>query len=529
MLHTPTATRGMVVAPHHLAAQAGVRVLRDGGNAIEAMVAAAATIAVVYPHMNSLGGDNFWLISDGQGPPIAIDACGAAATKADEAFYRRQGYEAIPSRGPLSANTVAGAVSGWLGALQWSTKWGGTLPLLRLFEDAEYYAREGFPVSQSQNANTHAKSKELGDLAGFVECFLRDGRAPATGSVFRQPALGRTLRQLGESGLDDFYRGELARVLAAELTSAGSPITTRDLEHHHPREVRPLAISLSNGTVYNLPPPTQGLASLIILGLFERQECQTAEGFEHLHGLVEATKCAFQVRDAHITDPTYMEVNPENFLSRGWLDHTADTISPNKAAPWGTVESKGDTVWLGTIESRGRAVSFIQSIYWEFGSGVLLPETGVLWQNRGTSFDLSSSAQNHLVPGRKPFHTIQAPLAFLNDGRLMVYGAMGGEGQPQTQSAVFTRYVTFDEGLQPAVTAPRWLLGRTWGHETTNLRIENRFRSETIDELRAAGHEVELVEEFDEVMGHAGALVRHPDGLIEGAADPRSDGLVAAF
>ena len=529
MLHTPMATRGMVVAPHHLAAQAGIRVLRDGGNAIEAMVAAAATITVVYPHMNSLGGDNFWLISDGQRPPIAIDACGAAATKADAAFYRRQGYQAIPSRGSLAANTAAGAVSGWMAALRWSTEWGGALPLPRLLEDAEYYAREGFPVSQSQNANTQAKCEELGDFEGFVECFLRDGRAPAIGSVFRQPALGRTLRRLGESGLDDFYRGKLARVLGAELSRAGSPITIHDFERHQPQEVSPLAISLSKGTVYNLPPPTQGLASLIILGLFERLGCETAEGFEYLHGLVEATKCAFRVRDAHITDPAYMEVDPENFLSRGWLDHTAAAISPTQAAPWGVVEHKGDTVWLGAIDGRGRAVSFIQSIYWEFGSGVLLPETGVLWQNRGTSFDLSPGARNHLVPGRKPFHTIQPPLAQLNDGRLMVYGAMGGEGQPQTQSAIFTRYVTFDQGLQPAVTAPRWLLGRTWGSETTSLRIEDRNDSETIDALRAAGHAVELVGEFDEVMGHAGALVRHPDGLIEGAADPRSDGLVAAF
>jgi gamma-glutamyltranspeptidase/glutathione hydrolase len=189
----------------------------------------------------------------------------------------------------------------------------------------------------------------------------------------------------------------------------------------------------------------------------------------------------------------------------------------------------GDTVWLGAIDQAGRAVSFIQSIYCEFGSCVVLPETGITWQNRGTSFKLAEGAHNQLIPGRKPFHTIQPALAQLADGRLMVYGTMGGEGQPQTQAMIFTRHVTFKHELQAAVTAPRWLLGRTWGAPKANLRLENRFALEVVDALVAAGHDVELVGAFDEVMGHAGALVRHGGGLIEGAADPRGDGVVAAF
>ena len=186
-------------------------------------------------------------------------------------------------------------------------------------------------------------------------------------------------------------------------------------------------------------------------------------------------------------------------------------------------------MWLGAIDGRGRAVSFIQSIYWEFGSGLVLPETGITWQNRGTSFNLNAGAHNGLMPGRRPFHTIQPALARLADGRVMAYGTMGGEGQPQTQAMIFTRHVLYGQDPQAAVTAPRWLLGRTWGAETTNLRIENRFDPVVIQALEAAGHDVEVVGPFEEFMGHAGAVIHHPSGLIEGAADPRSDGAAAGF
>jgi gamma-glutamyltranspeptidase/glutathione hydrolase len=519
----------MVVAPHHLAAQAGLGVLREGGNAIEAMVAAASTIAVVYPHMNALGGDNFWLIDAGDGAPIGIDACGAAAAKAEPALYRDRGFDLIPSRGPLAANTVAGAVSGWEAALEMSARWGGRLPLTRLLEDAASYAREGVPVTQSQHANTAAKRAELKDVPGFVETFLEDGAVPAVGALFKQPALAATLERLGAVGLDDFYRGEVARALAAELERAGSPVGLADLEGHEARETAPLQVALRAGTVYNLPPPTQGLASLILLGVFERLGCREAEGFDYVHGLVEASKRAFRVRDAHITDPAYMTRQPRDFLTENALDEMAADIDPKRAAPWGTEPKPGDTVWLGTIDGAGRAVGFIQSLYWEFGSGLVLRDTGVLWQNRGTSFSLEAGALNRLLPRRKPFHTIQPALARLNDGRVMVYGTMGGEGQPQTQAAIYTRHVVYGRELQAAVSAPRWLLGRTWGEATASLRIENRFSPEVVKALADAGHDIELADPFDEIMGHAGALIRHSSGVIEGAADPRGDGVVAGF
>jgi len=401
--------------------------------------------------------------------------------------------------------------------------------LPRLLEDAEYYARTGFPVTASQHLNTAGKLAELKDVPGFAETYLVNGKAPETGTPFKNPAFARTLERLGQDGLDDFYRGGLARDIAADLESAGSPVTADDLARHKALVVPPLEVKLALGAVYNMPPPTQGLASLILLGVFERLGVSEAEGFEFIHGLVEATKCAFRVRDAHVTDPEYMDAKPGDFLSDEVLDRMAASVDGSKAAPWPEAEPGGDTVWLSAIDGEGRAVSFIQSFYWEFGSGVVLPQTGVTWQNRGTSFNLNDGAHNCLMPARRPFHTIQPALARLADGRVMAYGTMGGEGQPQTQAMIYARHVLYGQDLQEAVTAPRWLLGRTWGAETTNLRIENRFDAAVLEALKAASHDVEIVGPFEEFMGHAGALVHHPSELIEGAADPRSDGIVAGF
>lgn len=529
MLQTPRSTRGMVVAPHHLAAEAGLRVLREGGNAVEAMIAALATVAVVYPHMNGLGGDNFWLIRAGHGPPVGIDACGGAWSGADAEFYLASGLDSIPNRGPLAAVTVAGAVSGWQAAVELASEMGGRMPLARLFEDAIFYARDGCPVTRSQHANTAAKRDELEPVPGFAPHYLPGGVVPDIGTLFRQPALAATLERLAAAGLDDFYRGELAHAIAADLEAVGSPIRASDLAAQRAVRVRPLSLHAFGATIYNLPPPTQGLAALIILGLFERLRCREAEGFDFVHGLVEATKRAFRVRDAHVTDPAYMDADCEDFLAADFLDATAADIDPRAALPWAGDHTTGDTVWLGAIDGEGRAVSCIQSLYWEFGSGVVLPETGITWQNRGTIFELTPGARNALTPRRKPLHTIQPPLAVFDDGRVMVYGTMGGDGQPQTQAAIFTRYAGFGQELQQAVTAPRWLLGRTWGEHKMSLRMESRFAGEVMTALARAGHDLEAVDAFDEITGHAGAIVRNPTGVLEGAVDPRGDGLVAAF
>ena len=529
--HTARSTRAMAVAPHHLASQTALAVMRSGGNAIEAMIAAAATIATVYPHMNGIGGDSFWLIVPPGGAPIAIDACGPAALGATIAAYHARGMNAIPVRGPLAANTVAGTIGGWQCALELAGEMGGRLPLSRLLEDAIGYARDGVAVTQSQHNATANKLAELREQPGFCQQFLIDGAVPQAGQRFMQPRLAATLQSLADDGLDSYYRGPLARQIAADLAAVGSLVDGADLAAYRAQRVTPLHLSHSAGELFNMTPPTQGVVSLAILGLLDRVGLAdvAADSADHVHLVVEATKRAFRLRDQFVTDPLHMTVAPQSLLEAERLDALAADISLAQAAPWGEGKGPGDTIWMGVIDESGLAVSFIQSIYHEFGSGVVLPRTGINWQNRGASFSLDPHKLLALKPGKKPFHTLNPAAARLKDGRVMVYGTMGGDGQPQTQAAVFTRHVVFGQNLQTAVSAPRWLLGRTWGQTSDTLKLEQRFPQALIDELAARGHDVEVLLPFDETMGHAGAIVRHADGVLEGASDPRSDGAVAAW
>jgi oxamate amidohydrolase len=267
----------------------------------------------------------------------------------------------------------------------------------------------------------------------------------------------------------------------------------------------------------------------MILGLFDRLGVTEADGFDHVHGLVEATKLAFADRDRHLGDPAHMRIDPHALLQPDYLDALAARILPDTARPWGAGPDAGDTVWLGAIDGEGRATSYIQSIFFEFGSGVVLPQTGIVWQNRGSSFSLEPGGPRAIAPRRLPFHTLNPAMARLDDGRFMTYGTMGGDGQPQTQAAIFSRYAMFGCDLQEAISAPRWLLGRRWADEGLSLKLESRFDPGLIDALRSAGHDVEVVAAFSDLMGHAGALVRHGDGLLEGASDPRSDGAAAGW
>jgi len=526
--------RGIAVAPHALASQSALAVLRDGGNAVEAMVAAAATIAVVYPHMNGIGGDSFWLVSlpkaDGDSEVIAIDACGASARGLGLEDYA--GLPAIPFRGGTAAITVAGTLSGWEAAQSLSReRLGGRLPLTRLLADAIDYARHGTPVTASQHHNTAGKRAGLESVSGFAETFLPGGEVPAIGSLFKHPRMAATLEHLASAGLDDFYRGELAGSIAYDLKAAGSPLVPDDLLQHRAQLRTPLMLEHSRGRVYNMPPPTQGLVSLMILGLMDRLGIERFDhlGADYVHAAVESVKQAFAVRDRHIGDPAHMTVDPSSFLMPDALDTMAARIDMHQAADWGAGRGPADTVWLGVIDGEGRAVSMIQSIYHEFGSGVVLRESGVNWQNRGASFSLQPGHINVLAPRKKPFHTLNPALALLADGRTMVYGNMGGDGQPQSQSAVFTRSVVLGLNPQAAINAPRWLLGRTWGQSSDSLKLESRFPAATVEALRERGHEVEVLGEYDETFGHAGCLFRHPDGSLEGGFDVRSDGGVAAF
>ena len=274
----------------------------------------------------------------------------------------------------------------------------------------------------------------------------------------------------------------------------------------------------------------------MILAIFDRlrqRHAITEEGsYAHLHALVEATKQAFKVRNRHVADPATMDargLTPASFLSDAFIDGCAQAVDMRRALPWPEPTIHGDTVWMGAADAQGRMVSTIQSVYWEFGSGVVLSDTGICWQNRGSSFSLDPRSHLALSPYKKPFHTLNPAHARFDDGRLMVYGNMGGDGQPQSQSAVFSRYAMYGQPLQAAVSAPRWLLGKTWGQETTTLKFEDRFDPAVMQALRGAGHDVEMLDGYSDTMGHAGAIVRLANGLYLGAADPRSDGVVAGF
>jgi len=522
-LHSAGHHGGIVAAPHYAAAEAGRDILGEGANALEAMIAMAAAIAAVYPHMNHLGGDGFWLFRHGSGRVRVIDAAGFAGERARRELYRDD--EVIPPRGPLAALTVPGAVGGWALAHEASRAFGGKLPLDALFAPAIRQAREGYVVTRSQARLTSEKLAGLNDMPGFAATFLSESKAPAEGAVLRQAALADTIDHLAHAGLDDFYRGDIGREMAADLERIGSPITRGDLERYRARLRDPLELKLASATLYNTPPPTQGLASLIILGLFERLGVARPEGFDHIHGLVEATKRAFRIRDRYVTDEDRLPHPPDRYLVPAFLDAEALKIDRRKAAAWPLPWGEGGTVWMGAADRYGLVVSYVQSLYWEFGSGCVLPRTGVLMQNRGASFSLDPDALNALAPGRRPFHTLNPALAVLKDGRVIAYGSMGGDGQPQTQAAVFTRHVSFGQKLADAIDRPRWLLGRTWGSERTSLRLESRFDEGVIDRLQSAGHEIEVVPEpYSDLMGHAGAVVRHRNGTCEGAHDPRADG-----
>jgi oxamate amidohydrolase len=527
-LHTAGHRRGVVAAPHAAAVEAGRATLSEGGNAIEAMVAMAAVIAVVYPHMNQLGGDGFWLVREPSGRIRALMAAGVAGSRARPELYEEAGLDQIPARGPLAALTVPGAIGGWSLALEAAHARGGKLPLAEMLAHAIRHAREGFAISRSHAACAAAHG--LHGAPGFAETFLVDGKPPAQGTKLQQLALAATLAQLAHAGLDDFYRGDVGREIAGELERIGSPVTRADLERNRATVAEPLSVELRAGAVFNTPPPTQGLASLIILALFDRLRVREADSFDYVHGLVESTKRAFRLRDRYLTDPQRLPHPPQRYLEPAFLDAEARAIDRQRASPWSPSGGGGDTVWMGAADASGLVVSYIQSLYWEFGSGCVLRNTGVLMQNRGVSFSLAPGARNRLAPGQLPVHTLNPALAVLSDGRIMAYGTMGGDAQPQIQAALFTRHVGYQVPLAQALERPRCVLGQTWGSPHASVLVESRFDEGTIERLRAAGHDVEvLAQPFADSMGHAGAVLLHPNGTLEGAHDPRADGGAAGL
>ena len=508
-------------APHYAAAQVGQTILEHGGTAIEAMVAAAASIAVVYPHMNGLGGDGFWIISEPGKAPIGIDASGVAAKKADTAFYSN--FNEIPQRGSYAALTMAGAVSGWQAALNISHQWQPGLELGELLSPAIGQAKWGIEVTQSLQNASEKTYDELSKQPHF-EQFLSNGQSLTRGQNIKIPNLADTLETLVEHGLDDFYRGGLAKRMAKDLKAAGSPIRLKDFQQHKATLVDLLSVKTSIGTLYNLPAPTQGIASLLILALYDKLKDKVSSDIDFIHLLVECTKRAFLLRDKVVGDPLAHSIDLSQYLTDDHLIKMADDIDMASAMPWPVVTNTGDTVWMGACDDQGRMVSYIQSLYWEFGSGVVLPQSGIVWNNRGTAFDLVENSLRKLKPGSKPFHTLNPAYALLDNGQRMVYGTMGGDGQPQTQAAIMGRYAYQNQSLDDAIQEGRWLLGRTWGDANHNLRIEQDLSADVSLALAKRGHDVLTVGASNELMGHAGAIVLNANGQTEAATDKRSDG-----
>ncbi|KAA3620318.1 MAG: gamma-glutamyltransferase [Proteobacteria bacterium] len=507
-------------APSVEATHTGMALLERGATAIEAMVGAAATVAVSYPHMNSLGGDGFWVIVPAQGEPVGILAGGASGASVGPHCWA--GGQS--KRGVESILTVGGAVAGWAEALDWqAASCESRASLELLLGDAIALSRKGCRVSRSLAQNLVAKREELTGLPGFAELFLVDG-VPNPGDLLRNPDLATTLERLCANGLEDFYRGEVAARIARGFGEIGAILGAEDLASYRARRVVPLSLQLDRDVLYNLPAPTQGLASLLILGIYDRLRGQAKNSADHVHLLVEATKLAFTIRDEHIGDPDATTYDCPAALDSDRLDDLAADIDIGRATPWPSPGIHSDTVWMGASDSYGTMVSYIQSLYWEFGSGVVVPGTGLLWTNRGLCFDAAPGRPNSIGPGKVPRHTLNPAAAVLGDGRRMVYGTMGGEGQPQTQAALWWRYKVQGMTPQAAVDAPRWLLGRTWGEESNNLKIEQGLAQEAVSELLERGHDLVAVEDQNEMMGHAGMVVRHPSNRAEAGCDIRSDG-----
>jgi gamma-glutamyltranspeptidase/glutathione hydrolase len=528
MNETPVFSRAAVAAPHLSAAEAGRNILAEGGNAVEAMLAMASTIAVVYPHMTGIGGDGFWLVRSPDGQVHYIEACGYAGAQATIAHYRERELDRIPARGPLAALTVPGAVGGWLLAQDLAKALGGRMPLRILLESAIAQAGGGYGVSPCEARTLPKELAGLRDAPGFRQTFLVEDRQPTAGAIRRPVALADTLERLATAGLEDFYRGDVAREIAADLEKIGSPVTREDLRRYEAVTRKPLSLRLGNRVLYNSPPPTQGLASLLILGMFERLAVKGRDSFEHIHGLIEATKRALAIRDRVCTDYGHLRHDPRDLLSDAALAREAAAIDMRRAAALPIAPLDGDTVWMGAIDAKGTAVSYIQSIYWEYGSGCVLPHTGILMQNRGLAFSLHSGATNPLSPGRRPPHTLNPPLAVFDDGRILSYGSMGGDGQPQFQAQVFSR-IAFGQSLADAIDAPRFLFGKTWGAESSAVKLEGRFDPGLARALEAAGHAIEMSSEaYSDEFGHAGALMRE-NGAIAATHDPRSDGGAAGI
>lgn len=537
---TTRVQHGLVTSPHYIASSTGLDILRDGGSAVDAAIAVNASLCVVYPHMAGLGGDGFWLLADADTPVEGINASGPAAKAASESYYSELGYSEIPERGSGSALTVPGAVDGWRLAHE---KY-GKLPWKRLFKDSITHAREGVPISDNLSRWISLDANVLAEDSSAAETYLTEGSAPEAGSILRQCELADSLATIAQLGpREGFYDGPLAEAFCEGL-SEESPLTATDFREYHAEWVEPISIGYRGYTAHSFPPNTQGIAALQILGILNGFDVESwGDGTaDYYHNMAETVKVAFADRDAWITDPEAIDFPAEKLLSPSYLDKRRSLIesssSLSSTVEPGLVPSNmstqpqdpdGDTCYFSIVDDDGLAVSAIQSIYFDFGSGTIAGDTGIIPQNRGSFFSLDGDHINNLEPGKRTFHTLIPSLLTKNGAPRLVYGTMGGEGQPQTQAALVSRIVDFGYDVQSAIEAPRWLFGRTWGEKSKSLSLEGRVPDGVVTELQKRGQSISMTRDFDDTMGHAAAIRLYDDGTLEGGADPRGDGAAIGY
>ncbi|WP_321385769.1 gamma-glutamyltransferase family protein [Rhizobium sp.] len=509
---------GMMIAPHWQASEAGLAVLARGGNAIEAVIAAGAALSVLYPHFCGLGGDAVWMVSDADGKVSSLLGIGQAPQNID-------GIESIAVRGPGSMLTTACLVDSWGVLLDHSKDlWGGVESFANLLAPAIQLAEESFAVSPSQQFWFDLRAGERGSWPGFANLFVREG-------LQRQPQLAETLRSLAQNGPRDFYEGALARKIAKGLGDLGAPLTLDDLAATRARFAKPVSLTYRDLTLLAPPPPTQGLTTLGIMGVLGHHsmadEPYGSAGF--YHHLVEAVKQAFLDRQV-IADPDFSGLaEAALLLDPAHLRAKAQTINADQAFDWPHIYKQGDTSFLAAVDAQGRAACVLQSIYFDWGSGAVVGDTGILWQNRGAAFNLDPKSPNCLQASKRPFYTLNPGIALKNGRPHLVYGTQGADGQPQTLALLLSLLI--DHGLSPeaALAQPRFLLGKTFSDSRDSLKLEDNLSETVLANLQARGHQLSRLPAFSPLGGQAGIIKIEDDGRILAAHDPRSDGAALAL
>ena len=513
----PVFCRRGVACSQPLAAQAGLATLQAGGNAVDAALAAAITLTVVEPNMNGIGSDAFALVWDG-GRLHGLDASGRAPAGWTAAHFA--GHTSMPVRG-WDTVTVPGCVSAWVTLSQRF----GRLPFARLFEAAIRHARQGFAVGPVSAANWARQAGELRHFPDFARDFLPQGRAPLPGEVFRFPEQADTLEAIAASEGEAFYRGELAQRMARHAAAAGGCLGEQDLAAHRAEWVTPLELEFHGHTLHEIPPAGQGIAALIALGILGQLPefaALSPDSPASVHLQVEAMKLAFADAHARIADRDAMTIDPLELLAPDYLARRARLIDPARAQRFGPGEiAGGGTVYLTAADDQGQMVSFIQSNYMGFGSGIVVPGTGIALQNRGACFTLDPAHPNRVAPGKRPYHTILPGFVTRQGQPLLSFGVMGAIMQPQGHVQMMVRMGLHHQNPQAACDAPRWQVDAL-----QNTDLESGFGPATIAALRGLGH---LPPPAGSAFGFGGAqlLLRMPNGHYCGASDPRKDGLVA--